>query len=139
MQNGLIVGYLYCRSAPTDSEIKAIKIYFLECNILMGDLNLSHRLKQDQEKVKELCSDSKVSALKEITRSVSLNQLDYILMDEEYCDRSFVTSFTNFISDHKSITVRIGLDENEFTKEFKAKVTFDIESHKKQKVMKIKL
>ena len=44
--------------------------------------------------------------------------IDYILIDESLRDFSFVTSFNNFISDHKSIIARVGLDKNEFTKEF---------------------
>ena len=45
----------------------------------------------------------------------------------------FVTSFNNFISDHKSITARIGLDGNQFTKEIKVRLSFDSESHLKAK------
>ena len=117
-------GFVYCKSTPTNPEIKAINKYFNECNILMGDLNLSHRIKQDQEKIEILCHQSRFSALKEITRSISNNQLDYILIDESLRDKSFVTSFNNFISDHKSITTRIGLGENEFTKDFKVKISY---------------
>ena len=129
-------GFVYCRSAPTNPEIKAIIKYFDECNVLMGDLNLSHRVKQDQSKVDYLCGQSKFSALKEITRSISNNQLDYILLDENLRERSFVTSFNNFISDHKSITARIGLEENQFTKNFKIQINFDRESHRKSKMSK---
>ena len=55
------------------------------------------------------------------------------MIEESLKDRSFATSFLNFISDHKSITVRIGLDGNEIKEEFKAKLTFDRESHQKSK------
>ena len=54
-------------------------------------------------------------------------------MDKTLFDRSFVTSFNNFISDHKSITARIGLDGNSLTDEIKMKITFDSESHLKVK------
>ena len=134
LKANLKIGFVYCRSSPTSPEIKAINKYFEECNILMGDFNLSHRVIKDQEKVRNLCQQSKISALNEITRAVSNNQLDYILIDEELRDRSFVTSFHNFVSDHKSITARIGLEENVFTKEFKARLTFDQESHRKSKL-----
>ena len=99
----------------------------------MGDFNLSHRVMHDKEKLKKLCEDSKVSALCEITRSVSRNQLDYILIDNLLNESCYVTSYNNFISDHKSVTARIGLDGNEFTKEFKIRLTFDSESHLKSK------
>ena len=126
-------GFVYCRSSPTYQEIKAINKYFEECNVLMGDFNLSHRDKQDQNKITNLCQQSKFSSLKEITRSISQNQLDYILIDDDLRERSFVTSFHNFISDHKSITVRIGFEGSTFSKEFEIKRNFDKESHLKTK------
>ena len=137
LKTNLKIGFVYCRSSPTNPEIKAINKYFEECNILMGDFNLSHRVKQDQEKVTKLCQESKFSALNEITRAISNNQLDYILVDETLRERSYVTSFNNFISDHKSITARIGLEDNLFTKEFKAQITFDREFHQQSKAREI--
>ena len=90
-------------------------------------------MKSDQEKLSNICGLTKVSILTEITRSVSNNQLDYILVDKDLVEKSFSTAFNNFISDHKSITIRIGLNENQFTEEFKGKQTFDQESHLKPK------
>ena len=46
---------------------------------------------------------------------------------------SFVTSYHNFISDHNSITVRIGLGRNSFTDKMKEWLTFDQEYHMKDK------
>ena len=46
---------------------------------------------------------------------------------------SFVTSYHNFISDHNSITIRIGLGRNSFTDKMKEWLTFDIEYHMKGK------
>ena len=71
--------------------------------------------------------------MNEITRSISYNQLDYVLLDKSLRDRSFVTSYHNFISDHKSITARIGWDGNSFTDKMRMKLTFDSESHMKSK------
>ena len=133
LECNLKLGFVYCRSSPNNQEISAINKYFGECNVLMGDLNLSHRVTKDIEKVRNLCQHSKISALQEITRSISQNQLDYILMDELLSEIVFVTSFNNFISDHKSITARIGLDGNQFTKEIKVRLSFDSESHLKAK------
>ena len=62
--------------------------------------------------------------LHEITRSLSENQLDYILLENSLKEVSFATSFNNFVSDHKAIAVRIGLDGNKFTEAFKMKLTF---------------
>ena len=55
------------------------------------------------------------------------------MVDELLSECCFVTSYNNFISDHKSITARIGHEKNVFSKEFKAKLTFDRESHLKSK------
>ena len=115
LKNGLNFGFIYCRSSPNNPEIKGIKKYFEECNFLMGDFNLSHRIKEDQRKIENLCQESKISLLREITRAISNNQLDYILADKEFIKNCFVTSYNNFISDHNSTVLRVALNGNEFT------------------------
>ena len=77
-----------------------------------------------------LCQDQKVNALKEITRSISNNQLDHILIDKNLI--YFVTSYNNFISDHKSIAARIGLEGNELTDEVREGLTFNQDCHMKK-------
>ena len=47
----------------------------------------------------------------------------------------FVTSYNNFISDHNSTVVRVGLDGNELTDEIKEILTFDRESHLREKIV----
>ena len=47
ISSGLTFGFLYCRSTPTELEIVSINKYFMECTVLMGDLNLSHRIQND--------------------------------------------------------------------------------------------
>ena len=83
MKNENNYGFVYCRSTPSNPEIKAICKYFDECNLLMGDFNLSHRNQSDQDKIVKLCQEHRISVLKEITRSMSNNQLEYILIDED--------------------------------------------------------
>ena len=132
--NGMNFGFIYCRSGPNSPEIKAIRKYFDECTFLMGDFNLSHRIVEDQKKIVDICQSTKVSFLKEITRNISNNQLDYILLDNRFEEMCFVTSYNNFISDHNSIVIRLGLDGNEFTQEMREKITFDRDSHLKAKI-----
>ena len=131
MTTGISFGFVYSRSTPNNPEIKAICKYFAECNVLMGDFNLSHKNQDDQLKVVKLCQGKKFSALKEITRSMSNNQLEYILIDEPMKAFCYVTSYYNFISDHKSIVARIGSSENKLTDEIKERILFDQESHLK--------
>ena len=103
LMNGKNYGFVYCRSTPSNPEIDAICKYFAECNILMGDFNLSHQSPRDQDKIVKLCLEQKISMLNEITRTMSGNQLEYIIIDKDLEENCFVTSYNNFISDHKSI------------------------------------
>ena len=52
-------------------------------------------------------------------------------MDEDMKEYCFVTSYNNFISDHKAIAARIGSCENTLTDEIKERILFDKESHLK--------
>ena len=101
--------------------------------MILGDLNLSHRHEEDQEKIKVLCDEGRVSALTEITRAASNNQLDYILINKILSRSCFVTAYNNFISDHKAITLRINLNKNPILDKIKERITFDEESHQKPK------
>ena len=100
----------------------------------MGDFNLSHRLKGDTLKIDQLCQNKRTSFLREITRTISNNQLDYILIDNEFLKICFVTSYNNFISDHNSTVLRVALNGNEFTDKMLKKLTFDVESHLRKRV-----
>ena len=126
-------GFVYCRTAPNKHELEQIKTSFNGCICIMGDLNLSHRLKEERLKIEKLCEPERFSALKEITRSASNNQLDYILL-HNMCRDSYLTgSFHNFISDHKTIFLRLpDSQNNKLTNKIKEKITFDSESHLKQ-------
>ena len=52
-------------------------------------------------------------------------------MDEDMKEYCFVTSYNNFISDHKAIAARIGSCENTLTDEIKERILFDKDSHLK--------
>ena len=133
INDSLNVGFLYCRTKPTDKEVQAIIKYFQECQVLFGDLNLSIKDSADLKKLKCLCNKQKEIALKETTRILSNNQLDHILVDKKLMKHTFVTSFFNFISDHKSIVFRFGGEGSKFTDEASAKINFKIESHLKRR------
>ena len=132
MKSGLSVGFLYCRSTPNNPEIKAINKYFEDCQFLLGDFNLSTKILQDNKKIKQLCGSKKFLVLEETTRVISDNQLDHIFGDIVFKERCFGTSFFNFISDHKAITLRLTLN-SELTKDMKEKRYFDSELHLKKK------
>ena len=135
LKSGISLGFLYCRTTPTNSEIDYINRVYGCCEVMMGDFNLSHRNEEHKGKLKKLCENSKVSMLDEITRAISNNQLDYVIIDEVLKSHCFSTSYFNFISDHKTITLRIGLEGNTLKNEVLQKLHFDAESHKKAKAL----
>ena len=136
LECALTLGFIYCKSTPTVTEAKAIKMVFEDCDSLLGDLNLSHRVKEDVEKLQTICDDSKISILNDITRSISNNQLDYILIKKSLSRCLLPDAYFNFISDHKAITLRIGSEGNQFTNETLEKLTFERESHLRHKKAK---
>ena len=130
---GLDVTFIYCRSTPTEEETDAISKEFENTHFLIGDLNLSRKSTSDKRKLDKLCSEDKFLVLNEITRITSSNQLDHIIGPKFMKDKSYATSYLNFMSDHKSITLRIASEtEAQFTKEFRQRITFCAERHKKK-------
>ena len=109
--------------------------YFDGCTAILGDFNLSHRNEQEKNKLETLCQDKRFSALNEITRTISNNQLDYILINIELKKSSYVTSYHNFVSDHNTITLRFNLSGCALMKNIKERITFDQESHLKSKTI----
>ena len=83
------------------------------------------------KKVQALCDNNRYSALNEITRASSLNQLDYILVKRKLKENVFTTSYFNFISDHKTIIVRRGDNGNELKSDIKERLVFNREMHLK--------
>ena len=79
--------------------MKAIGKYFKECHALLGDFNLSPSSNNDMKKLTLLCGNRKLFALSEITRRLSNNQLDHVLVDKIFDKVIYATSFHNFISD----------------------------------------
>ena len=85
-------GFIYSKSSPNEDEIKYLQKALNSCDVIMGDLNLSHRKKEDQQKLDILCGKEKRNMLNEITRSISNNQLDYVLVNKELTEFTFSTS-----------------------------------------------
>ena len=85
------------------------------------------------QKLEDLCKKDKFISLKEITRIVSNNQVDHILADKIFEGKSYSTSYFNFISDHKSIVMRVTINST-FTDEALERILFDSEHHLRGKV-----
>ena len=106
--------YVYLRpnTGNMDQIRKILEKYECEmCDFIIGDLNLNPNIPCEKERLQEMCSNKKSMALKEVTTRQK-NQLDHILVDQKWKGKVFVTSFLNFISDHKTIILRLGIDNN---------------------------
>ncbi len=105
--------FVYCRTTPSTAETEWIKKMTNNIQYLMGDLNLEPTKHDQNNKLQTICNRSKKSLLKEITTKNGV-QLDHILGIEKKEVRIFTTSFVNFVSDHKSVMIRISESGSKF-------------------------
>ena len=115
--------FVYCRSTPTLSEIEWLFSKTVSTNYILGDLNLDSNILLQGEKLSMLCRDGKSTLLDEITTKNN-NQLDHILGIMRDNLTVFTTSFMNFVSDHKAITIRISLCGANFVDDPRLPLTF---------------
>ena len=120
--NKLEFVFLYIRQTPSSSDIEKISNFCQHSSAILGDLNLNPRIPLEKKYLKKICGEDKYISLNENTREN--NQLDHILVKKTLRPLVFTTSFVNFVSDHKTLTLRIGLQGNKFTKEFLQKCSF---------------
>ena len=130
--DGLSLGFIYCRESPNVKDCEAIVRKFNSCHFILGDINLSPNSAEEKRKLDLICGENKYLALKEITRLASGNQLDHIIAEKRFSDKCYCSSFLNFISDHKSIVVRFNAGSAGFLPEFLQRETFDEEMHQKK-------
>ena len=121
--NKLEFVFLYIRQTPTSSDIVKISKFCQQSSAILGDLNLNPRIPVEKMHLENVCGERKYMALKETTR-INNNQLDHIIIEKSLKPFAYATSFFNFISDHKTITLRIGVDGNKFSKEFLQKCSY---------------
>ena len=92
---------------------KILKNYGCDkCDVIMGDLNLNLRNNLERDRIEQLSQSQLEVALKEETTTTSSNQIDHILVNKTLRGRVFVSSYFNFVSNHKCIVFRIGIKEN---------------------------
>ena len=90
----------------------------------MGDLNLDANRDDDLRKLTVLLGNDKKRVLHEITTTRN-NQLDHVLLTEDLSSEFYCTSFYNYTTDHRVISIRIPFHGNLFSEDFKKKVYFD--------------
>ena len=81
-----------------------------------------------------MCSNDKVIALEEVTTKQK-NQLDHILISRQLRGRTFVTSFVNFISDHKTIVMRCCSADNSMREEIVQQLNLRSQRYMKKSCM----
>ena len=124
----LNVAFVYVRETPSYQEVRMLQKDLELSQLVMGDLNIDSNRSPDDEKLKLLCT-TRSRLLTELTTH-RFNQLDHVLLDTTKFDKYYSTSYINFSSDHKVITVRIAKPQSEYDPAFLQKVNFnrDIET-----------
>ena len=117
------VGFVYIRQTPDAAELDVLIQAFRHSDCIMGDLNLDPVRDADKKKLQKLCGLERVMILDEHTTTRS-NQLDHIIMKSHFT-KVFATSFFSHSSDHRTISVRIPLNDNDFCESFKKDRHFD--------------
>ena len=117
-------GFMYIRETPSLKEVEGFVKDIKDLDILAGDLNLDPEREDDMRKLTVLLANNKTLALKEVTTSRN-NQLDHILVNKKMFKDYFCTSFLNFTSDHKVITMRMPIEENSFSEKFREDLCFE--------------
>ena len=105
--------FVYSRTTPTIREAEWLMEMTADSHYLMGDLNLDPSVQDEKNRLNIICDKIKKPLLKEITTKNNV-QLDHILGIERKGVKIFTTSFVNFISDHKSVTIRISDSDSKF-------------------------
>ena len=119
-------GFVYIRETPTMEELRLLIDAFRNSDCIMGDLNLDPAREEDRSKLHKLCGPDRIRILQEHTTTRS-NQLDHIIMKSHLSPQVFATSFINLSTDHRTISVRIPLQDNNFSESFKRDWFFDKE------------
>ena len=99
------VSFLYCRQTPSIKDTEKIKDIAQDSNYILGDLNLNPDIEDQKRKLDNLCGNTKILHLRDIT-TVRRNQVDHIIVDKDKRHQVYTDCYLNFVSDHKSIVLR---------------------------------
>lgn len=122
----LETSFVYISQTPTGDEVTRLCDVCKQSQLIIGDLNLDPARVDDQSKLGDLCGKKRDRILNELTTD-QYSQLDHILLDKSRKQDNFSTSFYQFTSDHKCITVRLPniFKNNKQSKKFKQRLHFD--------------
>ena len=108
--DGLLVSCLYIEPGKgTKKKIAEIltDVHIQSSEIIMGDLNLNPKDPNELCRIKQFCRDEYTMHLKEETTRHH-NHIDHIFVSKDIEEQVFTTCFTNFVSDHKTMVIRVG-------------------------------
>ena len=120
--------FVCVRRTPGKFETQELSERFHDYDCIMGDLNLNPKVEIQKQCLMKICGEDFIMSLQEPT-TTSHNQVDHILLRKEMGKYCYATAYNNFASDHRSITLRISLSTNKFTKEMNEAISFDIDHH----------
>jgi len=115
---GKLFCFTYCRESPSQREAEWLNATSDSDDYTLGDLNLDPNDSNQKKKIATICKPRKKALLNETTTKY-YKQLDHILGEEKEELSVFTTAFTNFISDHKSIVLRISLSNSDFKEDWR--------------------
>merc|ERR1711954_392577 len=97
---------MYCDQTPSKGEVAYICRHTSKTNYILGDFNLNAEISTQMERLNEICGSSKILHLRAVS-TVRRNQLDHIIIDRDKKYKTSSDSYFNFVSDHKSVVIRI--------------------------------
>ena len=116
-------GFVYIRETPTLSDVDKIFKDIKDLDVVMGDFNLNMDKDEDKRKMDKFLTN-KERILHELTTARN-NQLDHILISKGLKQEQYCTSFNNFTTDHRVITLRLAQEGNKLSEKFHDKINFN--------------
>ena len=107
-----VITFIYCNQTPSKGEVAYICRHTSKSNYILGDFNLNAEISTQMERLNEICGSSKILHLRAVT-TVRRNQLDHIIIDRDKKYKTSSDSYFNFVSDHKSVVIRISQYAND--------------------------
>ena len=122
----LRASFVYINKTPSAPEVSRLIGDCKQSELIIGDLNLDFARVDDQKKLSDICDEKRVRILEELTTDQH-SQLDNILLNTTIRTEHFSTSFYNYTSDHKAVTVRLPniFKHNKISEQFKQRSHFD--------------
>ena len=109
-----LLTFIYIREKPNRSDSVSISEKIDISSYVLGDLNLSPSREDDTANLAILCGNDRVLHLNDVTTiGINIKQLDHILVRKTIKHLALTDTYYNFISDHKTISLRISAYAND--------------------------